>query len=148
MEFDKSYEMISNSDIGRSLKKRRLENKLKQAYIAEGVLDIHRQSYAKIENGEVELTMIKAIKLCNYYHVSIDELVGYEMKEGKKEKLKAGMVKEGMAEYKKSTPLKLTISIEGAGENSESANHLIDRLGKLLEDTTRSTNAPPNNKNE
>lgn len=53
----------------------RLENKMTQKELA-NALNIQRSLLARIETGQRSLTLEKAWKIADYFHVSIDYLVG------------------------------------------------------------------------
>lgn len=53
----------------------RLENKMTQQELS-NALNIQRSLLARIETGQRGLTLEKAWKIADYFHVSIDYLVG------------------------------------------------------------------------
>jgi len=56
------------------LQKLRKERKLSQSEVAD-ILDITRQTYSKIEKGDNDLTLGQAIKLADYFDVSVSEFI-------------------------------------------------------------------------
>ena len=72
------------SDVSKKLKMLRIENGLTQAQVAE-TLGITQQTYSKYESGtSIDNKII--VKLCEYYGVSADYLLGIENGNKKKNK--------------------------------------------------------------
>lgn len=61
--------------LGNRLKLLRKDNKLTQSFMAD-FLDITSRHYQDIEYGKVDLPLSKAIKLADYFNVSLDYLTG------------------------------------------------------------------------
>lgn len=121
----KSERRIENRRIGDNLKKLRVDRNLTQEAIADE-LEIHRQSYAKIENGQAELTIRKAVRLAEYYKLSLDKLIG----RGSKDPL--SVVAEGAPNYNTLKSANITFVLGGEGKNSPAAEKFLNRLGDLL----------------
>ncbi|WP_079707675.1 helix-turn-helix domain-containing protein [Paraliobacillus ryukyuensis] len=63
------------NDIGKRLKELRIENNLYQKDIAQ-ILEITVRQLQKYEKNQSDLPISKAIKLANYFNVTLDYLVG------------------------------------------------------------------------
>lgn len=64
----------------KKLKDLRIDHDLTQQEVAE-ILNCQREVYRRYEKGIRELPLSYAIILADYYHVSLDYLVGREMKQ-------------------------------------------------------------------
>ncbi len=62
-------------ELGNRLKILRKNNKLTQLYMA-NFLDITSRHYQDIEYGKVDLPLSKALKLADYFNISLDYLTG------------------------------------------------------------------------
>jgi transcriptional regulator with XRE-family HTH domain len=70
-------------ELGNKLKVLRKNNKLTQAYMA-NLLNITSRHYQDIEYGKIDLPLSKAIKLADFFNVSLDYLVGRSNEEAVK----------------------------------------------------------------
>ena len=70
---------IPNS-ISQNIKKYRLLNKLTQEQLSE-LLDLDTQYYAQLERGERNFTIEKIIRLCNIFHVGIENIIEIDVEE-------------------------------------------------------------------
>lgn len=62
------------NSISQNVKKYRLLNKMTQEELAE-LLDLDTQYYAQLERGERNFTIEKLIRLCNIFHIGIENLI-------------------------------------------------------------------------
>ncbi len=62
---------------GKILKELRIENKLTQQKFAE-IFQISQKSVSKYENEQLDLNTELIIKICKYFNVSADYLLGLE----------------------------------------------------------------------
>ncbi|MBO5395828.1 MAG: helix-turn-helix transcriptional regulator [Clostridia bacterium] len=65
-----------NSDIGQRLYNLRTDNDLLQKHVA-ARLNISQQYYSEYEKGNRELPVRHLKKLCEFYNVSADYILGY-----------------------------------------------------------------------
>lgn len=68
------------NSISQNIKKYRLLNKLTQEQLAE-LLDLDTQYYAQLERGERNFTIEKIIRLCNIFHVGIENIIEVDVEE-------------------------------------------------------------------
>ena len=61
-------------ECGQRIRKLRIENNLKQIELAQEVY-LSERSLMRIERGEIFLTVDSAVRLANYFHVSIAWLI-------------------------------------------------------------------------
>ncbi len=66
-------------EIGTTLKKIRLAQNYSQQYVADH-LNISRKTYVNWENNKTELTLQKCDKICELYHIQINILIAYHIK--------------------------------------------------------------------
>ena len=68
------------NSISQNIKKYRLLNKLTQVQLAE-LLGLDTQYYAQLERGERNFTIEKIIRLCNIFHVGIENIIEVDVEE-------------------------------------------------------------------
>ena len=75
MDFKNYFEVISMLQFSTRLKELRLKNKVSQKCIAESI-EISESLYQYYEYGKREPSISNFAKLCNYFNVSSDYLLG------------------------------------------------------------------------
>ncbi len=65
---------LNFSNIGKRIRKTRIQNKISQKYMAEH-LGISIQYIRKLENGEVNIELEQFLKICNFLNISIQDVL-------------------------------------------------------------------------